>query len=171
MNVGVRPARREDAAQIARIYNQGIEDRVATFETRFRTAHDIERWFDAGFPVVVAGENEGPITGWAAAPPYRPERDAYRGVAEFSVYVDRASRGQGVGRVLMQELMAESARRGLWKLVSRIFRENEASLALCRAAGFREVGVYKRHARLDGAWKDCVIVERLLGDGEVEPPG
>jgi L-amino acid N-acyltransferase YncA len=91
-------------------------------------------------------------------------------VAEFSVYVDRASRGQGVGRVLIQELIAEAELRGLWKLVSRIFPENEASLALCRASGFRQVGVYERHARLDGVWKDCVVVERLLGEAGAESP-
>jgi phosphinothricin acetyltransferase len=92
------------------------------------------------------------------------ERAAYAGVGEFSVYVERASRGRGHGRAAVQGLIDECERRGLWKLVSRIFPENEASLALCRSLGFREVGVYRRHAQLDGEWRNVVIVERLLGD-------
>lgn len=100
---------------------------------------------------------------WASAPPYR-ERRVYEGVGEFSIYVARSRRGQGLGRVAMEKLIAECEARGYWKLVSRIFPENEASRALCRALGFREVGVYERHARLDGEWRDTVIVELLLGE-------
>jgi L-amino acid N-acyltransferase YncA len=119
-------------------------------------------WFDAGFPVIVV-EDEGEIVSWASAPPYR-DRRAYDGVREFSVYVARERRGQGLGQEAMEALAAECEVRGYWKLVSRIFPENEASRALCRALGFREVGVYRRHARLDGEWRDCVIVELLLGE-------
>jgi L-amino acid N-acyltransferase YncA len=103
------------------------------------------------------------VVGWAAAPPYR-EREAYEGVREFSVYVDRSRRGEGLGRAAMRALISECGARGYWKLVSRIFPENEPSRALCRALGFREVGVYRRHAKLDGEWRDCVIVELLLND-------
>ena len=85
-------------------------------------------------------------------------------MAEFSVYVARAARGRGAGRVAMEALLAEAEARGLWKLVGLIFPENEASLALSRALGFREVGVYRRHAKLDGRWRDVVVVERLLGE-------
>jgi phosphinothricin acetyltransferase len=156
-----RPARRGDAPAIARIYNEGIEDRLATFETRLRSADDVLAWLDEGFPVVVAEDEDGTVGAWAAAPRYR-DREAYRGVREFSVYVARAGRGRGLGRAVMEALIAECRRRGHWKLVSRVFPENEASLGLCRALGFREVGVYRRHARLDGVWRDCVIVELLL---------
>lgn len=107
-------------------------------------------------------ENGGGVVAWASAPPYR-SRGVYDGVREFSVYVARGVRGRGYGRVAMEALVGECERRGYWKLVSRVFPENSASLALCRTLGFREVGVYRRHARLDGAWRDCVIVERLLG--------
>jgi phosphinothricin acetyltransferase len=93
---------------------------------------------------------------------YRP-RDAYAGVAEFSVYVARGARGQGVGRTAMEALITEAERRGFSKLVSRIFPENVTSRRLCAALAFREVGVYRRHGQLDGRWMDCVIVERLLG--------
>ncbi|MGH3044564.1 MAG: arsinothricin resistance N-acetyltransferase ArsN1 family A [Gaiellaceae bacterium] len=159
-----RPPRPEDAEAIARIYNEGIADRLATFETRERTAADIEAWLGEGFPLVVVEDEEGAVLAWASAPPYRAHRDAYRGVGDFSVYVAREARGRGAGRIAMEALASEARARGFWKLVGRIFPENEASLALCRTLGFREVGVYRRHARLDGAWRDVVVVEFLLED-------
>jgi L-amino acid N-acyltransferase YncA len=158
----IRAARPKDAAAIARIYSEGIEDRVATFEAEPRAAEDVVSWLDEDLPLVVA-EVDGEVAAWAAAHRYR-DRDAYAGVGEFSIYVSRDARGLGLGRATLQALIDECERRGLWKLVSRVFPENEASLALCRSLDFREVGVYRRHARLDGEWRDVVIVERLLGD-------
>jgi L-amino acid N-acyltransferase YncA len=161
-----RPPRPEDAEAIARIYNEGIAGRLATFETRERTAADVEAWLDEEFPLVVVEDDSGAVLAWASAPPYRAHRDVYRGVADFSVYVAVEARGRGAGRMAVEALAAEARARGFWKLVSRIFPENEASLALCRSLGFREVGVYRRHARLDGVWRDVVVVELLLdGDG------
>jgi L-amino acid N-acyltransferase YncA len=157
----VRAAEPRDSAAIAQIYNQGIEERLATFETESRGVDDIARWHAAGFPLVVAEDDDHEVVAWASAPPYRA-RAAYAGVAEFSVYVDRDHRRRGVGRRALEALIAECEGRGFWKLVSRIFPENDASLAVCRALGFREVGVYRRHGRLDGEWRDCVIVELLL---------
>ena len=157
-----RTARPADAAAIARIYNEGIEDRVATFETEPRAAEDIAAWLEEDIPLVVV-ESEGEVVAWAVAHHYS-DRAAYAGIGEFSVYVERAARGRGFGRAAVRALIDECERRGLWKLVSRVFPENEASLALCRSLGFREVGVYRRHAQLDGEWRDVVIVERLLGD-------
>jgi L-amino acid N-acyltransferase YncA len=158
--VTVRLAGKNDAAAIARIYNEGIEDRLATFETEPRTAEDIAAWLEEDLPLLVV-ESEGEVVAWAVAHRYR-DRAAYAGVGEFSVYVARAARGRGYGRAAVQGLIDECERRGLWKLVSRVFPENEASLALCRSLSFREVGVYRRHAQLDGEWRDVVIVERLL---------
>ena len=155
-----RPATLGDAAAIARIYNQGIEDRTATFETRPRDAVDIEAWFDGSHPIVVVESAEG-VLGFAATFEYRP-RTCYAGVAEFSVYVARAARGRGIGRLAMEALLAAAEPAGLWKLVSRVFVENESSRRLLAQVGFREVGVYRRHGRLDGSWKDVVIVEQLL---------
>ena len=161
-DVAVRPARPGDGHAIAAIYNAGIRGRMATFETRERTADDIAAWFTrAAHPVLVA-EREGHVVGWVAASPYRP-RACYDGVAEFSVYVDPAAQGQRVGDALMAAFIPALEAAGLWKVLSRIFPENTASRALCRRHGFREVGLYEKHARLDGAWRDVVIVERLLG--------
>jgi L-amino acid N-acyltransferase YncA len=153
-----------DASAIARIYNEGIEDRVATFETEPRSAEHVLGWLEADRPLVVA-EDAGAVVAWAIAHPYS-SRAAYAGVGDFSVYVGRESRGRGLGRATVEALVAECEARGYWKLVSRIFPENKASLALCRSVGFREVGVYRRHGKLDGEWRDCVIVELLLGDAE-----
>jgi L-amino acid N-acyltransferase YncA len=148
---------------MARIYNQGIEDRTATFETRLRTAADIEKWFDGEHPICVAEDGEG-VRGFAASSTYRP-RDCYKGVAEVSVYVDRSARGQGAGKAALAALIEACAERGFWKLLSRVFVDNQGSRGLVRAMGFREVGLYERHARHEGAWRDVVIVEKLIGEG------
>ncbi len=149
-----------DAGAIACIYNQGIEDRVATFETQPREAAGILPWFDGRHPVI-AVEDDGCVVAFAAARPYSA-RECYRGIADVSVYVARDARGRGAGRLALEALIAEAARAGFWKLLSRIFVENDASRGLVRRLGFREVGTYEKHARLDGRWRDCVIVERLL---------
>ena len=157
-----RPAVAADAEAIARIYNEGIEDRVATFDTELRTADDILGWLEEDYPLVVA-EADGEVRAWAVVHPYSA-RAVYSGVGDYSVYVSRESRGRGLGRVTLAALVQECEARGYWKLLSRIFPRNEASLALARSLGFREVGVYRRHGKLDGQWLDCVIVERLLGE-------
>jgi phosphinothricin acetyltransferase len=159
--VRARAATPADAPAIVRIYNEGIEDRIATFETRPRTAEDIAAWFDGIHPIVVV-EDASQVVGFASCSGYRP-RACYAKIAEFSVYVARARRGAGVGRVALDGLVAAARDAGLHKLVSRIFPENGASRAMCRAAGFREVGVYQEHGQLEGVWKDCVIVERIVG--------
>lgn len=157
-----RPFEAGDAAAVAAIYNQGIAERNATFETEARTAAQMAAYFAAStYPVVVV-ERDGEILGSAWASQYRPRR-AYDGIAEFSVYVAREARGQGVGRIALSALIDAAEQRGLTKLVSRIFPENQASRALCASLGFREVGIYRRHGTIGGQWRDCVIVERLLG--------
>jgi len=155
-----RPATPADAEAIARIYNQGIEDRIATFETRSRSAADILQWFDGAHPVIVVADESGVIA-FGATSTYRP-RDCYAGIAETSLYVHRAARRKGVGRLAMSALIQAAEDAGFWKLVSRIFVENTASRALIRAHDFREVGVYEKHGKLDGIWRDVVIVERLI---------
>lgn len=155
-----RPATPEDTEAIVRIYNEGIEERVATFETRPRTTADIEGWFGGAHPTVVV-EDAGSVTAFATTSAYS-SRECYAGVAEFSVYAAREARRRGAGRMAMQALIVAAGKAGFHKLVSRVFVENEPSRGLLLSLGFREVGVHEKHARLDGAWKDVVILERLL---------
>ena len=164
-----RPATPADAAAIAVIYNQGIAERIATFETALRTAEQIVAQLTEKadrYPTIVV-EQQGRIVAFASAGPYR-SRPCYAGVAEHSVYVDPTARGRGAGRAALTALLEAYEELGFWKLLSRIFPENTASLALHERCGFRTVGVYRRHARLDGEWRDCVIVERLLGDAATD---
>ncbi|MGH6960144.1 MAG: arsinothricin resistance N-acetyltransferase ArsN1 family A [Dongiaceae bacterium] len=161
----IRLATPADAAAIAAIYNHGIAERIATFESEPRTDAQIAAQLTekgARFPTI-AVECEGRIVAFAGAGPYR-SRPCYAGVAEHSLYVDPAARDCGAGRAAVAALIETYEARGFWKLVSRIFPENTASLALHERCGFRTVGVYRRHAKLDGEWRDCVIVERLLGE-------
>ena len=161
--MNARPAQPSDAAAIAAIYNQGIEERIATFETRLRIPDDIQAWLGGRHPVVVV-EDEGQIVAFAATSLYRP-RECYAGIAEFSIYVARARRRKGYGRAAMEALCEAAERAGFWKLVSRVFPENAASRAMLKSLGFREVGVRARIGKLDGVWRDAVIVEKLLGEG------
>ena len=163
-DLNVRPAVPNDLGAIADIYNQGIRGRGATFETKERTLEDVAPWLVRPYPLLVA-EHSGEVLGWVSGSEYRP-RDCYRGIAEFSVYVAEQARGRGVGDALLSAFLEACAAAGFWKVLSRIFPENTASRTLCKRHGFREVGVYEKHADLDGVWKDVVIVERLLGENQ-----
>jgi phosphinothricin acetyltransferase len=158
-----RAATDTDVNAIARIYNQGIAGRMATFETTPRTADDILRTLAAGrgrYPFLVATIDDE-VAGWASVSTYRP-RECYAGIGEFSIYIDERWRGQGVGRVLLPALIDAAEQMGFWKLLSRVFPANSGSRRLCAACGFREVGMYEKHAQLDGRWLDVVIIERLI---------
>jgi L-amino acid N-acyltransferase YncA len=159
----IRPATRADAEAITAIYNEGIADRVATFETRPREPHEVAAWLADGLPLLVAADEDGALLGFARVSAYS-DRCVYEGVGEHGVYVARAARGRQVGRRLLEALAASSEQAGLYKLTSRVFADNAASRAVHLAAGFHEVGIQRRHGRLDGEWKDCVLVERLLGE-------
>jgi L-amino acid N-acyltransferase YncA len=162
MTVTARVASTADAAAMVAIYNEGIADRVATFETEPRSTEQLAAWFNGRHPIVVV--EDGPeIVAFASTSAYRG-RPCYAGIAEFSVYVARRHRRSGAGRVAMTALLDAATAAGFWKLLSRIFPENTASRTLMAKLGFREVGIYQRHGKLDGAWRDCVIVERLLGE-------
>ena len=162
-----RPATPADATAISAIYNEGIADRIATFETEPRSATDIVGWFTGKHLVVVAETGEtGPVA-FAASFPYS-SRPCYSGIGEFSVYVGRNHRGRGAGRAALAALIEAATARGMHKLTTRVFPENTASRSLLRGLGFEEIGIHRRHGQLDGRWRDCVIVERLLGKGEPE---
>jgi phosphinothricin acetyltransferase len=131
---------------------------VATFETKMRAASDVAAWFDGVHPIVVV-EAGGRIVAFASTSAYRP-RDCYAGIAEVSLYVDRAFRGRGAGRLAMQTIIHEAEKAGFWKLLSRVFLDNQPSRKLIAAAGFREVGIYKKH----GKWSLARRADRRATD-------
>jgi L-amino acid N-acyltransferase YncA len=156
-----RTARREDAGMITEIYNEGIADRIGTFETEPRSVGQIEAWFDHAKAFVSVEDERGEVVGYAVAHPYA-DRCCYAGIGEFSVYIRRSERGRGVGRVAMTGLVEAARQAGMWKLLSRVFPENRASLNLMAWSGFKEIGVHEKHGKLEGVWRDCVIVERVF---------
>lgn len=162
-SIETRAATVEDVPAITEIYNQGIEERIATFEAEPRSVEAMEGWLaeHQGRYLAIVAEIDGQVAGWASVGQYRP-RECYAGIGEYSIYIHRDFRGKGVGKVLLRALIAAAAEQGYWKLTSRIFVENVASRKLCEATGFREVGIYEKHAKLDGVWHDCVIVEYLI---------
>ena len=159
----IRPAVDDDAASIATIYNQGIEDRVATLETELRTPEERLTWLTARGPrhPVVVAERDGEVAGWGSLNPYSA-RDAYRFVADFSIYVDRAWRGKGVGDVMLTRLVELAREHGYHKMVLSAFPTNTGGMALYSKHGFRTVGIYKEQGLLDGKWVDTIIMEKLL---------
>jgi L-amino acid N-acyltransferase YncA len=159
--MNTRPATLEDCATIVEIYNAGIHGRQATFRTWETNAEEIASWLEnPKLPLIVA-ELEGQVIGWAHASSYRTSK-YYSGIVEYSIYIATNAHGQGVGTTLLEAFFAACENARIWKLVSRIFPENLASRALCRKTGFREVGVYEKHAQLDGQWRDVIIVEKLF---------
>jgi L-amino acid N-acyltransferase YncA len=159
----IRQARADDAERLAEIFNQGIEDRVATFETERQGADALRALIAAGPPLIVA-ELEGEVVGWAKVAAYEDRHDYYAGIGEATLYIAREARRRGIGRALLDALATEAARAGYHKLVGKIFTSNAASIALVRRCGWREIGAHQRHAQLDGEWKDVLVVERLLDD-------
>jgi len=139
------------------IYLEGIATGDATFETE---APSWQTWDAAhlAFARLVA-QRAGDVIGWAALSPVS-QRKAYAGVAEVSVYVAAHSRGKGVGRALLERLIHESEQNGIWTLQAAVFPENAATLAVHKRSGFREVGRRERISRLNGNWRDTILLER-----------
>ncbi len=161
--ITIRTATAADAAAIAAIYNQGIEDRVATLETELRSVDDRREWMTtrgARYPVLVA-MRDGEVVAWGSLNRFNP-RPAYDHVADFSIYVDRRMRGRGVGRVLLARLIEEARRIGFHKMVLAAFPTNAAGMRLYESMGFTCVGVYHEQGRLDGRWVDVIVMERIL---------
>ena len=155
----VRRATSQDAAAVADVYNHGIEERGATFQTELQPAEAFAGRIEAG--VVGVAEEDGRVLGaaWSSvydAAPY------YAGVREVTVYVDRNARRRGAGRALLRWLGDEALAAGAYKLVAKVFTTNSGSLALFDACGWRVVGVHERHGCLEGDWKDVTVLERAL---------
>jgi L-amino acid N-acyltransferase YncA len=155
-SVSIRELRPDDWPAVRAIYEDGIRSGDATFETE---APSWESWDDAHSALRLVAEHDGAVVGWAALSPVS-ERCCYRGVGEVSVYVAEEARGSGLGRELLDELVERSEQTGYWTLTAGVFPENEASIRLHRACGFREVGVRERLGKLDGVWRDVVLLER-----------
>ncbi len=162
-DVRLRAATAADAEAVCRIYNQGIEDRIATLETGLRTPDERRQWLAARGPrhPVIVAEADGEIVGWGSLNAFNP-REAYRFVADFSIYVDRAARGRGVGTVLLTRLVELARQHGYHKMVLSAFPTNAGGMALYEKLGFRTVGIYKEQGQVDGRWVDTIIMERLL---------
>jgi len=158
--LSIRQAEAADAESLAEIFNQGVEDRVATFETRRADAGTATRWIDKDL-VLVAVRDGAPV-GFAKASPYADRHQYYDGVREATLYVERGARRTGVGRRLLERLADAAGDAGAHKLVGKIFTSNEASIAMVGGLGWRDVGVHQRHGILDGEWKDVLVVEKLL---------
>lgn len=146
----------DDWPAVRAIYEDGIRGGDSTFETE---APSWEVWDAVHSAVRIVAERDRTVVGWAALSPASPRR-CYRGVGLVSVYVADTARGAGVGRVLLDELVARSEEAGYWTLTAGVFPENEASLRLHRACGFREVGIRERLGQLHGVWRDAVLLER-----------
>ena len=159
----IRPARVEDAKEIARIYNQGVQDRAATFENAYVTPAERYLWLAARpdkYPVLVA-EVKHTLLGWASLTPYSP-RACYSGIAELSIYIERSLRGHGVGPELMKAMQNAAREKGFHKLIGRIVADNEAARKLCQLTDWKEVGIHAKHAKLGAEWHDLVLVEYLI---------
>jgi L-amino acid N-acyltransferase YncA len=152
----LRDLRPDDWPAVRAIYEDGIRGGDATFETE---APSWEKWDATHAEPRLVAERDGVVVGWAALSPVS-DRCCYEGVGEVSVYVADAARGGGVGRALLERLVERSEEAGYWTLNAGMFPENEASLRLHKACGFREVGVRERLGRLGGVWRDVLLLER-----------
>jgi L-amino acid N-acyltransferase YncA len=163
--IRIRPARPDDAKEIARIYNQGVQDRAATFENAYVTPEERYLWVVSRpdeYPVLIA-EVKHTMMGWASLMPYSP-RACYKGIADLSIYIDRSLRGHGVGQELMKAMQNIARDKGYYKLVGRIMADNEPGRKLCQMTGWKEVGLHEKHGKLANTWHDLVLVEYLISE-------
>lgn len=167
MNLSVRNAIPADLQSILRIYNQGIQDRIATLETDEKDSSYMEEWFNnhAGRYTVLVAEQEGHVVGWASLNRYS-QRCAYDGVADLSIYIDREYRGQGIGRLLLQELEQAAKKNGFYKIVLFTFPFNGMGQGLYRRCGYREVGIFENQGILDGKFVDVMAMEKVFNREE-----
>jgi L-amino acid N-acyltransferase YncA len=161
--LSIRPARVDDAKEIARIYNQGVQDRAATFENSYVTPEERYLWIVSRpdkYPVLVA-EVKHTMMGWASLTPYSP-RACYSGIAELSIYIERSLRGHGVAQQLMKSMQDSARAKGFYKLMGRLMADNEPARKLCQLMGWKEVGVHEKHGKLGDEWHDLLLVEFMI---------
>ncbi len=163
-NMDIRDATLDDAAAIAHVYNQGIDDRVATLETQTRTAEERAEWLasrGSRHPVLVACDGDGAVVGWGSLNPFNP-RPAYDHVVDFSIYIGREQRGRGIGDALLGVLEARARMLGYHKIVLAAFPTNAPGMRLYERHDFVTVGIYHEQGLLDGRWVDVIVMEKLL---------
>lgn len=160
----MREARIEDIESITNIYNQGIEDRIATLETRLRDTDEMKEWLTTRgnkYKVIVIEDCEGMVRGWASINVFN-SRCCYSGVGDISIYVERNMRGKGLGKQILNYLNEVAKKQDFNKLVLSTFESNGIGKKLYKSAGFREVGTYMNHGILDGRFVNITIMEKLL---------
>ncbi|MGV3489499.1 MAG: arsinothricin resistance N-acetyltransferase ArsN1 family A [Tuberibacillus sp.] len=160
----VRKVEKKDLAAVLEIYNQGIEERIATLEEEPKTLDDIQSWFSHHqdrYVGLVAQNEVGNIAGWIALSPYNP-REAYKGVGEISVYIHRDFRGKGIGQKLLEQLEKSAFENGFYKLVLFTFPFNSLGQGLYKKMGYRQVGVFMNQGILDGKFVDVMAMEKMI---------
>ncbi len=165
-NVLTRIATISDIEQITDIYNQGIQDRIATLEANLKSVDEMKTWFTTRsdrHKVIVIEDECGYIKGWASLNVFNL-RECYQGVADLSIYIRRGERGKGLGKILLQALIAIAKEAGFYKLVLSTFAFNDAGQKLYNSLGFVKVGTYIKQGMLDGKWIDMTIMEKFLGE-------
>lgn len=164
MDYKIREATLHDIPYITKIYNQGIEDRIATLETRRREDAEIGSWIttrEERYKVIVIEDQESIVRGWASINVFN-SRCCYSGVGDLSIYIERDMRGKGLGKVLFRCLLNTAKEQEFHKLVLSTFEFNEAGKRLYKALGFREVGTYVNQGILDGSFVNITIMEKLI---------
>ena len=169
----VRLAEPADAESVRRIYNAEVVGSTATFDLRPRTPEEQAAWMaehEGTYPVVVAVDDAGTVLGFGSLSTYR-DRPSYATTVENSVYVDAAHRGQGVGRIVLEELVRLGTLHGFHSMIARVGGDNTASIALHEACGFVQVGVEREIGRKFNRWLDVAVLQRMLGGDGIDTPG
>lgn len=164
MNFSIRAADKKDINSIMEIFNQGIEDRVSTLESEMQTESDMKKWFedrDSRYKVIVIETDDKQIAGFASLNKFNI-KNAYTGVADLSIYIERSFRGKGVGAKLLEGLFQTAREEGFYKLVLNVISKNKNALKLYEKKGFSFVGIYKKQGKIDGEWVDAIIMEKFL---------
>lgn len=163
-SLSIRRAGLDDVEAIKRIFNQGIEDGIATLEDRLQTSQDIEEWMTERNPryfILLAEDEKKEVKGYLSLNKFN-FKSAYTGVADLSIYIDRFCRGQGIGKLLLEEAALEAKQEGFYKLILNVLSCNQAAYNFYKKMGYSQAGIYKKQGILNGQWVDAIIMEKHL---------